>query len=129
MGKELRKAPRADISLSVEIKKRGSKEQINATVVNISESGAFIATKIPASVGEEVDLTIHLGRKKLIVTPHAKIVYSSSEGGKREDDLKSVDEMRKWLSGKMRDGWGVMFTTISEEDSKLLHAFVIAVKD
>src|SRR3990167_2428851 len=129
MAKELRKTPRADISLRVEVVKKGGKGGEGARGVNISESGAFIETKMPAEVGEEMDLIIFLDNKELKVFPHAKVVYSTSEGGRSEKDLKSLDEMRKWLSGKMRDGWGVRFTNISESDEKLLHAFVIALKD
>lgn len=129
MGKELRKTPRADISLKVEVVRKGGERCQTARVVNVSESGAFIETKMPASVGEELSLIIFLDNKELKVFPHAKIVYSSSEGGKKEEDLRSIDEMRRWLGGKMRDGWGVQFTDISKEDEKLLHAFVIALRD
>lgn len=128
MTVEQRKKSRAEISLNVEIHKPGGDIK-QARVVNLSENGAFIEIKAPVKVGEELDLVIFLDDKRLKVSPHARVIYSSLEGGKKESELKSIDEMRKWLGGKMRDGCGVMFTNMTEEDEKLLHAFVVAIKD
>lgn len=128
MGKERRVAPRADISLEVEIRTPGSSKVIEATVVNISKTGAFIETKEKAHIGDEVELVIHLDEKLLFVKPHATVVYASDEKEVDEEQIKSVEEMRKWLLGQMRNGWGVKFSNLTEKDEELLNAFVVAIR-
>lgn len=127
MGREQRKHPRVDISFPAEVTLHGKKKTIEATVINISEGGAFLQVEEPFKRGDLLQLRVFLDTEELQVNTEAEVVYESEEDTYDENTISTVEGMETWVKRGGVRGIGVKFLTLSREERQFLKNVLQAV--
>lgn len=124
---ERRQHTRADIELNAKILLPDTEKYTPVTIHNISEGGAFVATKKKLHPGEKIEIKIELAPGLVNIKAEARVVYTTSKTLQKELTIATVEEMESFVRRGHLKGCGICFTKISEKDQKFLHNFVTAI--
>ena len=122
MNRPSRQTNRIPVRIPVTIlPKERQHHNLDGEVLNISIDGAFIVTKAPISVGQEVLVKLQFADAKIL---EAKVTEISKEISGLVPDNHAERTVVRWNSENMKTGYGVQFIGLREDTRHFLESLI-----